>query len=126
MSPDNYSKLKMEGNGNLVLSIANLGLVWESMTASGTGSFANFQGDGNLVVYNAASPPVFQWQSGTTGLAGGAQGIVLYLPGPSSECECTQYMCIIVQVPAGGAKTSYYAVTNGAFFETLASCPTPN
>eukprot|EP00985_Skeletonema_marinoi_P008812 scaffold4024_cov208-Skeletonema_marinoi.AAC.8 len=127
VSPDNYSKLKMEDNGNLVLSIANLGPVWESMTgSSGTGSFANFQGDGNLVVYNAASPPVFQWQSGTTGLTGGAQGIVLYLPGPSSECECTQYMCIIVQVPAGGAKTSYYAVTNGAFFETLASCPTPN
>jgi len=124
-SPDGQFKLVMENGGNLVLYDGADVKQWESNTSSGLGTFLNFQNDGNLVVYNSSIEP--QWFSGTyltsPSLPSGAKGIVLYLPGPSSECECTQYMCIIVET-AGGAKTNYYAVTNGptAFFETVTGC----
>eukprot|EP00984_Skeletonema_dohrnii_P016098 scaffold7077_cov122-Skeletonema_dohrnii-CCMP3373.AAC.3 len=127
MSPDGQYKLVMESTGNLVLYNMTVGQVqmWQSSTL-GTRGVAYFAADGylngNLVVEAEDHPcpgDITRWTSGTSLADGiGGQGIVLYLPGPSSECELTQYMCIIVQATGSDAKTSYYAVADGKPFET--------
>ena len=67
-------KLAMGPDCNLVLfSFENGstgGALWHSDTAgSGTGCYADFQADGNFVVYDGGANP--KWASGTSGTAGG-------------------------------------------------------
>ena len=67
-------KLEMQTDCNLVLfSVANAVVgspLWHSDTAgSGTTCYADFQADGNFVVYNELAQP--QWASGTSGTSGG-------------------------------------------------------
>ena len=47
-------KMKMQGDGNLVISDRNNGVIWASNTSrNGDGPFRfTVQGDGNLVIYN--------------------------------------------------------------------------
>ena len=103
---------------------------WRSLTNGGT--FANFQGDGNLVVYEGPVPPdtgsnTALWNAGTCSgcITGGGQGVRLYLPGPDSVCTCQTLLCIVVELSGGGGGVVYYyAVTSGdPFTNTLASCP---
>ena len=85
---------------------------WRSKTgtldtgASG-GTSAQFQGDGNLVVYDGNVPPDGSsnplWNAGTCAGCGiGGQGVRFYLPGPDSVCPCQTRMCIVVDLTAGG------------------------
>jgi hypothetical protein len=63
------------------------------------------------------------WNAVTcAGCSIGGQGVRFYLPGPDSVCPCQTRMCIVVDLTAGGVDY-YYAVTDGAAFTTLASCP---
>jgi hypothetical protein len=97
---------------------------WKSDTTTGTE--AALQADGNFALYAGTSI----WSSNTcancTGVGGAASPPAvyqLYLPGATSSCPCTAYMCIVVDLPSGG-KDYYYAETDGAAFtKTLASCP---
>jgi hypothetical protein len=130
-SPDGLYELIMENDGNLVLYNKTVGQVqmWQSSTSSEIGPFApeaEFNFVGNIIVENSLGKQ--QWQSNTccdgcilTLDCFDVYGNVLYLPGDSSECECTQYMCIIALDQFGG-KTNYYAVTDGSPFETVAGC----
>ena len=66
-------KLKIQNDCNLVLyNVVNAlvgGPLWSSNTqASGTGCYADFQADGNFVVYNEFQQPL--WASGTSGTSG--------------------------------------------------------
>jgi hypothetical protein len=66
-------KLEMQTDCDLVLfSVANAlvgGSLWSSQTAgAGTGCYADFQGDGNFVVYDGGASPL--WASGTSGTSG--------------------------------------------------------
>ncbi len=104
-------------------------VMWRSLTgevntgAGGEGTSAVFQVDGNLVVYDASSTAL--WNAVTcSGCSIGGQGVRLYLPGPDSVCTCgNTLMCIVVDLNGGVGTDYYYAVTNGAAFTTLASCP---
>jgi len=62
--------LALTVDGNLVVSSVDNGFVggvlWRSGT-TGSGSHADFQADGNFVVYNGAGQPL--WNSGTSGTA---------------------------------------------------------
>ena len=67
-------KLEMQADCNLVLSSFENGqtggVVWHSDTQhAGTDCYADFQADGNFVVYDGAGFPL--WASGTSGTAGG-------------------------------------------------------
>ena len=67
-------KLVMGADCNLALYSFENGLtggvVWQSNTAgAGAGCHADFQGDGNFVVYTGSGVPV--WNSGTSGTSGG-------------------------------------------------------
>ncbi len=84
---------------------------------STTGDSAQFGSDGNLIVVDSDSPSSVAYTSGLS-----PQGLVLYLPGDTSECECTNYMCIKVQDATTGVITDHYAVQSGQVFETLAVC----
>ena len=131
----------MNTSGNLELNFCTPGFntITESCTAppqtewqSGTssaGSFVDFQGDGNLVVYatEAGSNGAPQWDSGTCqdpicGLSKNAYAYQLFLPDPTSGCPCKDNLCIVVEESGGGNKF-YYAVTDGQDFEELAVCP---
>lgn len=50
--------LQMDGDGNFVLRDENGAVRWQSYTGGGTGAYACFQYDGNLVVYNSAGQPL--------------------------------------------------------------------
>jgi hypothetical protein len=69
-----YRRLEMQSDCNLVLSSVVNGLVvdtlWHSETINaGTGCRVDFQADGNLVVLDEFSQPL--WASGTSGTVGG-------------------------------------------------------
>lgn len=56
---DGTHRLVYQGDGNLVFSRVGGGPVWASNTPGRTLGVAAMQGDGNLVVYDAASVPRF-------------------------------------------------------------------
>ncbi|KAK1735044.1 hypothetical protein QTG54_014110 [Skeletonema marinoi] len=121
---DGYSLTFTGPVGNLELTSSENVVLWESGTSGGPPSFFNFQADGNLVVYADEEDPLTPlWYSNTcTGCSIGGTGIVLYLPGITSECECTNYMCVKVQDASDPQVfTDYYAVVSGPgnFFQTL-------
>jgi RHS repeat-associated protein len=74
VSPDGYSALVMQSDGNLVEYHGDLSLGDSSATASwasntsGSGNYAIMQGDGNLVVYSSSNAPL--WASNTSGNPG--------------------------------------------------------
>ena len=149
-SNDAKHQLLMNASGNLELKkcsptfdtsdgtcTASVSLEWESDTSS-PGSFLDFQGDGNLVVYATAAgsngAPI--WASETCQNTdacflpeddvppAGSYANQLFLPDPTSECPCKDNLCIVVEESSGG-KAYYYAYNNGAFFEELTSSCNP-
>lgn len=130
-SPDGFMLL-MQNDGNLVLYNTQIGAanptLWVSATSNTNGEFATIQSDGNLVVYDRSENTLWSSHTCTTchtadqsGFVG--KGIALYLPGETSECECTDYMCIKVKNEITGDLTDYYAIQSGQVFETVAECP---
>ncbi len=124
--------LLMQNDGNLVLYNTQVGAVeatlWESATSNIKGEFATIKSDGNLVVHDGQAKAL--WSSHTCETCHTAdkrdfvgKGIALFLPGETSECECTDYMCIKVRNEITGDLTDYYAIQSGQVFETLAECP---
>jgi len=63
---DGTHRLVYQGDGNLVFSRVGGGPVWASNTAGRTLGVAAMQGDGNLVVYDAASVPRFNTMTNGT------------------------------------------------------------
>ena len=126
--------LLMQNDGNLVLYNTQVGAttatLWESATSNINGQFATIQSDGNLIVYDSPENNNALWSSNTcttcqtadqSGFVG--KGIALYLPGETSECECSDYMCIKVKNEVTGDLVDYYAIESGQVFETVAECP---
>ena len=114
VSADGKFLMILQNDGNLVLYNTEIPLVlWESLST--TGDSAQFGSDGNLIVVDSPSSVAY-----TSGFS--SQGLVLYLPGDTSECECTNYMCIKVEDATTGVITDYYAVQSGQVFESLAVC----
>jgi len=80
-------QLCYQSDGNFVLYRGGTA-VWASNTAGTSAGFANMQGDGNLVVYNAAMHPV--WASNTNGYNGSFVAVqnnncaVMYYGGPNN------------------------------------------
>ncbi len=117
VTPDDKFLLIFQNDGNLVLYNTEIpSVLWESLTSGlESDDFSRFTVDGNLEVVENPSTVVY-----TSGLSN--DGLVLYLPGFTSECECTNYMCIKTQ-DASGVITDFYAVQSGQAFETVAVCP---
>lgn len=67
ITADKRFKLQMQGDNNLVL-LQDGTPVWSTGTGSRTGGRTEMQGDGNLVVYDAAGRAI--WNSGTAGNPG--------------------------------------------------------
>eukprot|EP00573_Skeletonema_grethae_P006374 CAMPEP_0201692188 /NCGR_PEP_ID=MMETSP0578-20130828/5164_1 /ASSEMBLY_ACC=CAM_ASM_000663 /TAXON_ID=267565 /ORGANISM="Skeletonema grethea, Strain CCMP 1804" /LENGTH=191 /DNA_ID=CAMNT_0048177533 /DNA_START=67 /DNA_END=642 /DNA_ORIENTATION=+ len=131
-SPDGFMLL-MQNDGNLVLYNTQVGAakatLWESDTSNRNGQCATIKSDGNLIVYDSPENNAL-WSSRTCTTCHTAdesefvgKGIALYLPGETSECECSDYMCIKVKNEVTGDLTDYYAIQSGQVFETVAECP---
>ena len=109
-SPDGLYQMGLTNQGNLILRYCPSGfdlsasppgsdcntdsetpsVQWRANTSGGTS--AQFQGDGNLVVYDGNVPPDGSsnplWNAGTCAGCGiGGQGVRFYLPGPDSVCH---------------------------------------
>ncbi len=137
-SPGREYQLFMNTSGNLELNFCDGGVFdassgacaatvqtkWQSST-SASDFYADFQGDGNFVVYDTGGGGVTAtWASVTdpSNLPSGAYANQLFLPDPTSGCPCKDNLCIVVEL-IGGGNAYYYAVTDGAPFVELASCP---
>ncbi len=70
MSPNQYFRFVMQGDGNVVLYDKANHAMWASNTANKGGNRLIMQGDGNLVLYTAANKPI--WASNTANHAGAA------------------------------------------------------
>jgi hypothetical protein len=64
LSPDGYTSLTLDTDGNLALR-NDFETVWSANTSAGPGSYLVMQGDGNLVLYNKSNAPV--WNTETNG-----------------------------------------------------------
>jgi len=98
---------------------------WSSNKSGGTS--VQFQGDGNLVVYDGPVPPDSSssplWNSATCDSCPiSGQGVILHFPGPTSMCPCKDYMCMVVEVTFGGPRAYYYAEIDGAEFTDSPTC----
>lgn len=67
LSCDGRFTLVMQGDGNLVLYMDDGQALWHASTHGNPGAWAVFQSDGNLVVYQGATP---LWHAGTHGNPG--------------------------------------------------------
>jgi len=64
LSPDGYTSLTLDANGNLVLR-NDFVTVWSAPASAGPGSYLVMQGDGNLVLYSKSGTAV--WNTQTSG-----------------------------------------------------------
>ncbi|HWG26677.1 beta-galactosidase [Actinospica sp.] len=59
------TRATMQGDGNLVLSSSSGSTVWSTKTNGNNGAYLAVQNDGNVVIYSAAGTAL--WSTGTTG-----------------------------------------------------------